>query len=283
LIKRYAKSADFTVMACDEFIDKIFYKYGYELFGTIVGFNLPFDLSRLAISHTAAHTTKRDKSMHGGFSVKLSPYPWCPPIQVKHLSRFVCFMRFAGYESLTNRSQRKHGRRVPYKRGYFLDVRTLAAALFSQSFTLETLAKSLAVASPKQATEEHGKTLTLEYLEYGRRDVETTWECYQALRVRYDAMSLDTPITRIFSEASIGKAYFDQAGIQAWSKLQNPKMPEKMLASIISTFYGGRSEVRIRRELRQVVLCDFISMYPTVCTLMGLWQFVISKGMTWKD
>jgi hypothetical protein len=32
-----------------------------------------------------------------------------------------------------------------------------------------------------------------------------------------------------------------------------------------------------------VLYCDFLSMYPTVCTLMGLWRFVIAKGMTWRD
>ena len=24
-------------------------------------------------------------------------------------------------------------------------------------------------------------------------------------------------------------------------------------------------------------------MYPTVCTLMGLWRFVIAKGVTWRE
>ena len=32
-----------------------------------------------------------------------------------------------------------------------------------------------------------------------------------------------------------------------------------------------------------MLYCDFLSMYPTVCTLMDLWRFVISKSMTWHD
>ena len=51
----------------------------------------------------------------------------------------------------------------------------------------------------------------------------------------------------------------------------------------MGSYYGGRTEVRIRREIRQVILCDFLSMYPTVCTLMGLWRFVIAKGFEWRD
>lgn len=51
----------------------------------------------------------------------------------------------------------------------------------------------------------------------------------------------------------------------------------------MSTYYGGRSEVHIRRQAVQVLYCDFLSMYPTVCTLMGLWRFVTANGMDWQD
>jgi hypothetical protein len=77
LIKAYAEAVGVEVMPCDEFIDKIFYKYGYHLRAMLIGFNLPFDLSRLAIGYSAAHPTKRDRSMYGGFSLKLSPFPYC--------------------------------------------------------------------------------------------------------------------------------------------------------------------------------------------------------------
>ena len=103
--------------------------------------------------------------------LSFSPFAWCPPVQVKHLSRYVSLMRYSGYRSPTSRSQRKHGRRVPYKRGYFLDVRTLAAALFSRSFSLASLAEFLNV-SRKHQTEQHGKSV--DYLEYARQDVATT-------------------------------------------------------------------------------------------------------------
>ena len=71
-------------------------------------------------------------------------------------------------------------------------------------------------------------------------------------------------------------------GIRPWREMQ-PDVPPALLAKIMGSYYGGRSEVRIRRELRQVVLCDFLSMSPTVCTLMGLWQFVIAEGMERRD
>ena len=51
----------------------------------------------------------------------------------------------------------------------------------------------------------------------------------------------------------------------------------------MATYYGGRAEVRIRREITRILYCDFRSMYPTVCTLMGLWQFVIAQGVTYQE
>lgn len=62
-----------------------------------------------------------------------------------------------------------------------------------------------------------------------------------------------------------------------------PDFPDDILGNIMSAYYGGRSEVHIRRNAVQVLYCDFLSMYPTVCTLMGLWRFVTAQGMDWHD
>jgi hypothetical protein len=277
-VKQYAK-AGLEIMPHEEFIDTIFYKYGYHLRAMIIGFNLPFDLSRLAVSHTSARG-----AMRGGFSLKLSPRNYQPPVQVKHLSKYVSMIRFAApFVSPNSRSRLRRGKKTPHKRGYFLEMRALAAALFSRSFTLASLAEFLGVIHGKLEIDHHGRPLTKAYLEYAERDVLTTWECYRELCRRYEALELKvTPVHRIFSEASIGKAYFTEMGIKPWFNVQKD-IPRRLLAQVLSAYFGGRSEVRIRRELRQVQLCDFLSMYPTVCTLTGLWPYVIGRGMRWKD
>ena len=147
----------------------------------------------------------------------------------------------------------------------------------------KSLGEFLRVRHGKISADEHGGPITTEYLEYAVRDVQTTWECYEELIERYNTLQLrDTHPPQIYSEASIGKAYLRAMGIRPWREMQ-PDVPPALLAKIMGSYYGGRSEVRIRRELRQVVLCDFLSMYPTVCTLMGLWRFVIAEGMERRD
>ena len=48
----------------DEFVEQVFYQWGYDVGGLIIGFNLPFDLSRIAKSHTWA----KGDVFKGGFS-----------------------------------------------------------------------------------------------------------------------------------------------------------------------------------------------------------------------
>jgi hypothetical protein len=52
-------------------------------------------------------------------------------------------------------------------------VETLAAALTSQSHSLESLSVLLNVPTKKAPSQEHGGSLTEEYIRYGLRDVQT--------------------------------------------------------------------------------------------------------------
>ncbi len=243
-----------------------------------MGLNLPFDLSRIAIGHGSAKGT-----MRGGFSFRLSEDKRKPSVRVKHLSNRSSLIDFtAPPRQFTPRGMRKAGRKVSPRRGYFVDVRTLAGALLGGSWSLERLGKHLEIEHQKLGTEEHGGPLTAKYLEYAVRDVRATWECYERLKEQYETYRLaETPLHKIYSEASLGKAYLKQMNIQPWRELQ-PDFPPKLLGIIMSSYHGGRSEVRIRREVTQVLYCDFLSMYPTVCTLMGLWGFVVAERMTWR-
>jgi hypothetical protein len=163
-------------MTHTEFVEDILFKRGYELRATAIGFNLPFDISRLALGWVPA----RGK-MRGGFSFKMSEKWWRPHVQIKHLSGRAAFIQFTTPTKRNdNPRDRREGRTI-VRRGSFVDVRTIAGALLSQSFSLEGLAGHLKTETQKAKTEEHGGVLTEEYLSYAVTDVQTTWECYLAL------------------------------------------------------------------------------------------------------
>ena len=280
VIRSYAAEINYRYLTVGEFIENVFYRIGYELRATIIGFNLPFDISRLAINHGAA----RGRIMKGGFSFQLSPHRYWPNIQIKHLSSRVSLIRFTTRPGrIAGRGMRKRKIRLLPRPGYFVDVSTLAKALTSRSFNLAGLVEFLETEHRKLNTDEHGQAVTDNYLAYARYDVQVTWECYCKLLEKYSEHKLtQTAPHRIFSEASIGKAYFKEMNIRPWRELQ-PDFPDYLIGRIMSAYFGGRSEVHYRRIVSQVRYCDFLSMYPTVCTLMGLWQFVIANGLKWRD
>jgi hypothetical protein len=248
-----------------EFVDRVLFGWGQEVGALIIGFNLPFDLSRLATAHTYGKG-----SMKGGFSFTYADRR--QNIRVKHLSQRAAFINFAG---------KGKSDRAP-DRGFFVDVKTLAASLLGQSFTLASLS-ALLKTTPKSPLDTYEGPLTPEMVAYGLNDVQVTWECFDVLAKRYQALGLSqTGLSDLYSEASLGKAYLQAMGVQPWTAAQ-PDFPPEIIGQIMSAYFGGRAEVHIRREITPVIHCDFMSMYPTVCTLMGLWKFVIAEGMDHAD
>lgn len=278
-LRTFADRERLLVRTRDEFVDEMIFRRAFQLRARIVGFNLPFDISRLAIGHGPARG-----AMYGGFTFTLSRQKIWPHIRVKHLTRRCALIDFAApYRQRDGRGQRNRDMRTPVRRGYFVDVNTLSASLLSQGVTLASLSRFLKVPNPKLEFDEFDGPISEAMLAYAVRDVQTTWECYAALLKKLDGLGLpDLRPEEIYSEASIGKGYLRAMGIASWREVQ-PDFPPEMIGRILSSYYGGRSEIKIRREIRQVILCDFLSMYPTVCTLMGLWRFVTASGMAWHD
>lgn len=285
-LRNHAAANGMELRTRESFVDEIFFARAWQWRAAIVGFNLPFDISRLAISHATLRTPigGMASAMDGGFTFKLSNQKIYPNIRIKHLSQRAALISFAAtMEQRTVRGQRKRGLPVPVRRGHFIDVKTLAGALFARGFALASLSVFLKVSNPKLDFDDFDGPVTDDMARYAVRDVQATWECYRDLIGRVERLGFTRTIPeKIYSEASIGKGYLREMGIAPWRECQ-PDVSSAMLAKIMGSYFGGRSEIRIRREVRQVVLCDFLSMYPTVCTLMGLWRFVIADGTTWRD
>ena len=244
VLREVQKARGLKLRNVRHFVDYVFFDKIYQLGGTIIGFNLPFDISRIAVHHGSAQ-----KSMRGGFSFKLSRNTDWPRVRVRHISQRMAFIRYgAPPKKRTPAGQANKGLSVPPRRGYFVDVKTMAAALLSESFNLARLTETLKTEHQKAESDEHGGPLTAEYVAYGLNDVQATWECHQKLAARLVSYRLSTiEAHMLYSEASLGKAYLRVMNVQPWTKAQ-PDFPPELIGQIVSTYYGGRAEARIRRR-----------------------------------
>jgi len=227
----------------------------------VVGFNLPFDLSRLAIK--SGNARRRFKN---GFSLPISDKTFYPRIRIRTLDSARSFIGFSARE-------RYEGR--------FLDLRTLCFALTNKKLSLAQACILFQTKHQKTKLEEYGKVNT-ESIEYNINDLHATYDLYLETTKRYDTYNLIASPERIYSPATIGKQYFKQMGIRTFQE-QNPDFPSEILGYIVTTYYGGRSEIRIRRQPTRVRLMDFRSMYPTIFALMKLWDFLTAERIEYSD
>jgi hypothetical protein len=279
--------ATLRLIPVSEFVDRI-YRAAFEGRCLLVGFNLPFDLSRVACDFTNARGR-----FAGGFALELWSYtaesgsqhhnPHRPRVAIKHIDSKRSLMGFTGchnpdaVDKIPEGSVSGEPEADFNFRGHFLDLRTLAFALTDRSCSLETACKAFGVEHGKQHADRHGEIYP-EYIDYNRRDVLATSELAVKLIEEYERHPITLQATKAYSPASVGKAYLRAMGIRPILERQ-PDFPKEYLGYAETAFFGGRTSAHIRKTPVPVIYTDFISMYPTVNSLMGLWSFVIAKSI----
>ncbi len=274
------------------FLARVFYPLAYQAHALVVGFNLPFDLMRLASSWGEG----REK-FYGGFSVvlwqvrdsdtgEMIENRWRPRLSIKLLDSKRAFVEFTTPAAIDARDKdtmtTEAGKTVLFPfRGHFLDLRTLAFAVTSESLSLEAACKAFAVPHPKEKAIEHGK-ITTAYIEYNRRDTLSTTELLVALANEYDRHPINLDPCKAYSPASVAKAYMRAMGVRPpFEKFAD--LPTELNGIAMAAYYGGRAECHVRKIGVRVVHTDFMSMYPTVNALMGLWNIVVAEKLRMED
>lgn len=267
ILKTYAENEGIFLYEITGFIDLVFYPEVFEHRALCVGFNLAFDISRLA--YDVGQSRKQNL---GGFTHHLSPKQYNPAIIIKKLggAHTMKFTTMVGNQ-LTD-----------YFPGYFLDVQTLAEVLLKEErISLARTCEVLNTPHQKRDGGEHGR-VTAKYIEYNICDVVCTYEVYTRLIGELDRYGIDIPPTKVFSSASLGKHVLRQLGVKSLFECQ-PDFPPESLGYIMTAYYGGRTECKIRKTPIPVTGLDFTSMYPSVTMLMGLWRYIVANSLERED
>jgi hypothetical protein len=202
------------VLSRAEFVERLVWRIGYVARARIVGFNLPFDLSRVAVG------VRPGPARNGGFTLLLFEsvdasgqrrrHLWRPEIVIKADGSKRQFIHFTTPARL-DADLRVDGRAY---RGRYLDLRTFAYALTDRGFSLDRAAAEFGL-SEQKGHALHAGLVTPEYIDYNRQDVRTTWALYQALMDEWSRHPIDLAPEQAFSPAAISKAYLRAAGIGA--------------------------------------------------------------------
>ncbi|MFA5125385.1 MAG: hypothetical protein WC462_00075 [archaeon] len=263
VLHEYASKHNLQLITADEFVQKFYYLMLNKK-AVCIGHNLVFDISRFV-----KHFGYRRGNNKGNFSLQISEDKNKPRIRTRRISEGKILLDFGGTKWR------------PAYRGTFIDTQILASALFERKrISLKDLADLLKIEEGKLEVKEHGK-ITSEYIEYNLRDTSVTYKCFMKLVKIFKEFELVEPVGKIVSTASIGKAVLRKMGIKGFPKLNTTISPE-LIGKVMSAFFGGRSEVKCRRERAKVTVLDFTSMYPTIGTLMNLKEFVIAEKIEYS-
>jgi len=268
IITKFGLGHKIPTMPLTRFID-IFYHYIFESKGTCVGFNLPFDISRIARS--CRYSRRQNK---GGFTFVLDEYKRWPEITILSRNSKQAFIEF-------RRPARNRNVKRKYYKGQFVDLRTLTFALTNNSYTLEQACKDFGCDIGKTTPEEHGK-VSPDYIEYNINDVVATHELYTKAIDRFRKYKLNVPPNLVYSPASMGKALLRKICVDPFM-IQHPDFPPDLLGHLMTAYYGGRCEVRIRKEPIKVSYLDFTSMYPSVYVLSNADAILKAESIEVED
>jgi hypothetical protein len=279
-------------------LEKRLHGYGYQHRDrcAVVGFNLLFDLGRLA-----RYWRDGARGNRGGFSIGfVGTFNPAGKWKDRRFHARLLLRSIDPRRTLINWSSREKLDPDPDRgRGRFVDLRTLAYALTDRSHTLETACA--AFGDPYTKIGVDYATLSPELVRYALDDVRHSGLLYRsclAELARHTGVELEPH--RLYSPATVGVRYLEAMGILrplvkftelsgeelGWDDPSSQRRPvieadahrgdldSRLLGWSMSAFYGGRAEARIVRTPVPVCLVDFVSMYPAVNALLNTWPLL---------
>ena len=251
-----------TVLPKTEFVTKMFYPYVYEARAKLVGFDLPYQISRLATSWGRA------RKVQDAFSMKLAEdNPRLPAVRIKSIGSNSAMIQFV--TPLRKKSEKKSVPTRKVYRGCFVDLKTLAYVTTNNSFDgMDEVAKTFGVDVQhfRDAIQDNVQSALVLHKTY----------CKIVSVLQDTFLIRPNEIGRLYSPASIGKLYLERLNIKPFLE-KNPEFPREVLGYLMGAYYGGRVETRIRKTPVKVTCLDFTAMYPTMFCLQDMYKFLVSE------
>ena len=270
----------FPLYSRTQFMKKVFWPALKKNAAMVVGFNLGYDLTRLALDWTQGNK--------GEWSLVMMRYADgkenCnyPRILITPIDSKKQIIKLWRPWKEVRHEWKNSGRTV-----HFLDLRTALWSLYNKSHSLRSACDNKTGPFKSQdlpQKDDHQPTgeVTPEEIEHCRQDVRCTVALLDACKREFEKHpDLDLKPWNAYSPASFGKATLKAMGIirpELKFNISNEK-----LGPWIQSYYGGRSECRIRHDAVPVVPVDFTSEYPSCCANLGLFRILTAARLEFVD
>ena len=261
-------NCDVTVLPKTEFATRVFFPYVYEARARLVGFDLPYVLSRIVTSWTGA------RKVRDAFSLKLvEDNPRLPAVRIKSISSNAAFIQFAA--PIRKKSEKKNIPTRMVYRGNFVDVKTISYAMTNDSFdSVYDVAERLGFDCSRNSH----KKVTPKAIDDSVQKTILTYDLYSHMAKTLQDTFLVRPagVNRLYSPATLAKLCLKKFKIRPFLE-KNDKFPKEVLGHLLGCYFGGRVEVRIRKQPTRVTYLDLTSTYPSLFCLMNMYQFLIAE------
>jgi hypothetical protein len=263
-----------------QFMKKVFWPALKKKSAMVVGFNLGYDLTRIALDWKEGNK--------GEWSLVMMQYSDgnehfnYPRVLITPIDSKKQIIKLWLPWKKNQHEWKNLGRTI-----HFLDLRTFLWALYNKSHSLRSACDNKRGPFKGQnlpQKDKHPPTgeVTPDEIEHCRQDVRCTIALLNACKQEFDKHSdIDLKPWNAYSPASVAKAYLKAMRIER--PTVKFKVPNKKLGPWLQSYYGGRSECRIRHEVVSVVPVDFTSEYPSCCANLGLFEFLTAKKLKLID
>jgi hypothetical protein len=272
-----------------EFVDTVLWRSAFKQELPLVGWSLPVDLGRLAVSWSRARGADADAvSLTVWTQAKLPrrepgtarrrpvlangevENQFRPRIEVRVLDggrAFISFTRTFNPDRIDLIAEGSNGVVDPAyrKQGRFISGQTLASSLNDEPLhTLAEACDSFAVAPPDESAA--GSHRFLQALAEHAALVRLYRQLIEVEHERVGAGRLSPE--KVFSQAAYGRAVLDAAGIEP-PLARNPDFDRQLLAEAMGATFGGECTVtfRLPPEPLPCLFYDYSSLYAVVASL----------------
>jgi hypothetical protein len=122
---------------------------------------------------------------------------------------------------------------------------------------------------------------TIRKVDSGIDNVRGRLDALNALKQEFDKHPIALKPYNAFSPASVAKSYLE--ALRIVKPVEKFELSNEEVGISMQSYYGGRSETRIRCAEVPVVPVDFTSEYPTCCALLGLFDVLTAESVTFED